>query len=71
MYKNLQSRSQTAEFKLLAFSAVTVNMYGTLFEEVSIFVVWHVPSLASPSSNIEAWPYGTSLRFASLLHLGH
>ena len=36
------------------------------FEEVSIFA-----SLPSPSSNIEAWPYGTSLRFASLLHLGH
>ena len=30
-----------------------------------------VASLPSPSSNIEAWPYGTSLRFASLLHLGH
>ena len=30
-----------------------------------------VTSLPSPSSNIEAWPYGTSLRFASLLHLGH
>ena len=30
-----------------------------------------VASLPSPSSNIEAWPYGTSLRFASLLHSGH
>ena len=30
-----------------------------------------VASLPSPSSNIEAWPYGTSLSFASLLHLGH
>ena len=30
-----------------------------------------VASLPSPRSNIEAWPYGTSLRFASLLHLGH
>ena len=29
-----------------------------------------VASLPSPSSNIEAWPYGTSLRFASLLHSG-
>ena len=28
-------------------------------------------SLPSPSSNIEAWPYGTSLPFASLLHLGN
>ena len=26
---NLQNRSQTAEFKLLAFSAVTAKMYGT------------------------------------------
>ena len=26
-----------------------------------------VASLSSPSSNIEAWPYGTSLRFGSLL----
>ena len=30
-----------------------------------------VASLPSRSSNIEAWPYGTSLCFASLLHLGH
>ena len=30
-----------------------------------------VASLPSPSSNIETWPNGTSLRFASLLHLGH
>ena len=31
-----------------------------------------VASLPSPSSHIEAWPYdSTSLRFASLLHLGH
>ena len=30
-----------------------------------------VASLPSPSSNIEEWPRGTSLRFASLLHLGH
>ena len=30
-----------------------------------------VASLPSPSSNIEAWPNGTSLRFASLLHSGH
>ena len=30
-----------------------------------------VASLPSQSSNIETWSYGTSLRFASLLHLGH
>ena len=29
-----------------------------------------VASLPSPSSNNEAWPYGRSLRFASLLHSG-
>ena len=29
MYKNLQSRSQTAEFKLPAFRSVTANMHGT------------------------------------------
>ena len=27
--KKLQNRSQTAKFKLLAFSAVTANIYGT------------------------------------------
>ena len=40
MQPNLQNRSQTAEFKLLAFSAVAATMYLTLFEEVSIFVEW-------------------------------
>ena len=30
-----------------------------------------VASLPSPSSSIEAWPYSTFFRFASLLHLGH
>ena len=30
-----------------------------------------VASLPSQSRNIEAWPYGMTLRFASLLHLGH
>ena len=30
-----------------------------------------VASLPSPGSNNEAWPNGMSLRFASLLHLGH
>ena len=40
------------------------QLTGT-FEEVTIFDVNY------QSSNIEAWPYGTSLRFASLLRLGH
>ena len=30
-----------------------------------------VASLPSSSSNIKAWPYVTSLRFALLLHIGH
>ena len=38
---------------------------------LAYFLYGSVASLLSPSSNIEAWPYGTSLRFASLLHLGH
>ena len=38
---------------------------------LSYLLYGSVASLPSPSSNIEAWPYGTSLRFASLLHLGH
>ena len=42
-----------------------------LFEEVSTFLYGSVASLPSPSSNIEAWSYGTWLRFASLLHLGY
>ena len=41
-----------------------------LFEEVNTLLHGSVASLPS-SSNIEAWPYGTPLRFASLLHLGH
>ena len=38
---------------------------------ISYLLYGSVASLSSPSSNIEAWPYGTSLRFASLLHSGH
>ena len=38
---------------------------------LSYLLYGSVASLPSPSSNIEAWPYGTSLRFASLLHSGH
>ena len=42
--------------------------YGRI---LSYLLYGSVASLPSPSSNIEAWPYGTSLRFASLLHSGH
>ena len=38
---------------------------------LSYLLYGSVASLPSPSSNIEAWPYGTSLLFASLLHSGH
>ena len=84
--KKMKIRYHTAEFKLLDFKLLEFKllefkllvllqptcMEADFFEEVSIFVVWlSVASLPSPSSNIEAWPYGTSLRFASLLHLGH
>ena len=40
-------------------------------KDLAYLLYGSVASLPSPSSNIEAWPYGTSLRFASLLHLGH
>ena len=36
-----------------------------------VFVVWLCCFAPFASSNIEAWPYGTSLRFASLLHSRH
>ena len=39
--QKMNIRSHTAEFKLLAFSAVTASMLKLdLFEEVCIFVVW-------------------------------
>ena len=37
---------------------------------LSYLLYGSIASLPSPSSNIEAWPYGTSLRSASLLHSG-
>ena len=53
-------------------SAVTTNMHGTCFIWRGSYLLYgSVASLPSPSSNIEAWLYGTSLRFALLLHLGH
>ena len=50
-------------------SAKWVDQLFDIVDEVSLFVVF--ASLPSPSSNIEAWPCGMSLRFASLLHSGH
>ena len=52
--------------------AVTANMLGpSVILRGSYLLHGSVASLPSPSSNIEAWPYGTWLHFASLLHLGH
>ena len=48
-----------------------IDQLTNLFEGVSILLYGSVASLPPPSSNIEAWQYGTSLRFALLLHLGH
>ena len=45
--------------------------FGYILWRITYLLYGSVASLPSPSSNIEAWPYGTSLRFASLLHLGH
>ena len=41
MQQKMKIWSHTAEFKLLAFSAVTANMLDfDLFEKICIFVVW-------------------------------
>ena len=44
--------------------------FGYILWRLAYLLYGSVGSLPSPSSNIEAWPYGTSLRFASHLHLG-
>ena len=41
-----------------------LTKYGPL-KRLAYLLHGSVASLHSPSSNIEAWPYGTSLRFAS------
>ena len=69
---DFQNGTKQPIFKTNKMSAVTANMHGTWFIWIGSFLLYgSFPSLPSPSSNIEAWPYGTSLRFASLLHLGH
>ena len=54
------------------FHLAEKNKRFNLAEKYLAYLLYgSVASLPSPSSNIEAWSYGTSLRFASLLHLGH
>ena len=45
--------------------------FGYILWRITYLLYGSVASLPSPSSNIEAWPYGKSLRFVSLLNLGH
>ena len=75
-YSMLYTKLSTNRYNLFgdsSFGAVTAIMYETWFflKRLAYSLYGSVASLPSPSSNIEAWPYGTSLRFASLLHLGH
>ena len=65
-----QTEIMPNEIKL--FEANSSNFFsGYYLKRFKYLLYGSVASLPSPSSNIEAWPYGTSLRFASLLHLGH
>ena len=60
--------------KNLFFQCNKTDLELDLFEAyllLAYLLYGSVASLPSPSSNIEAWPYGTYPRFASLLHLGH
>ena len=52
-------------------NSISAIISGCYLKWLAYLLYGSVASLPSPSSNIEAWPYGTSLRFASLLHLGH
>ena len=71
----LNKSIQSVEIKI-SYSSRRKTPYQRLFsgyylKRLAYSLYGSVASLPSPSSNIEAWPYGTSLRFASLLHLGH
>ena len=71
----LNKSIQSVEIKV-SYSSRRKTPYQRLFssyylKRLSYLLYGSVASLPSQSSNIEAWPYGTSLRFASLLHLGH
>ena len=71
----LNKSIQSVEIKV-SYSSRRKTPYQRLFsgyylKRLAYLLYGSVASLPSPSSNIEARPYGTSLRFASLLHLGH
>ena len=71
----LNKSIQSVEIKV-SYSSRRKTPYQRLFsgyylKRLAYLLYGSVASLPSPSSNIEAWPYGTSLRFASLLHLEH
>ena len=51
--------------------AANISAYYLKTNLLAYLLYVSVASLPSPSSNMEAWPNGTSPRFASLLHLRH
>ena len=63
--------SVTWATKVLTEWVDQIDQITDIVEEVRYLLYGLVASFPSPSSNIEAWSYGTSLRFASLLHLRH
>ena len=72
--KGQKSRQKGQKPKLYfnCFFNVIKRIWNLIYlKRLAYLLYGSVASLPSPSSNIEAWPYGTSLRFASLLHLGH
>ena len=65
-------RPKTLRRRKLSYSKRIAAIFSSCYlKKLKYLLYGSVASLPSPSSNIEAWPYGTSLRFASLLHLGH
>ena len=65
-------RPKTLRPRKLSYSKRIAAIFsGYYLKRFAYLLYGWVASLPSPSSNIEAWPYFTSLRFASLLHLGH
>ena len=57
-----QTEITPKEIKL--FKANSSYFSGCYLKRLKYLLYGSVASLPSPSSNIEAWPYGTSLRFA-------
>ena len=71
--KKTKKNMHFSKFCTLKFRRTSYIYFGQFvwIKKLSYLLYGSVASLPSPSSNIEAWPYGTSLHFASLLHLGH